>query len=202
MRVLLLRIGALGAVVVLGWIAFANAQRGSSATVGDAARRRFERGSAGPPNSQWLRRRTMRIHCAPRPRHRRLAGDAARDTTAGTADAARDAASSRAGHAAGGGRSVCRAESGQRGVQAQRPRQALAANSIPDASVVGLASLATDAAATSRYQQVATPVSAEQPRRARRCFPAVPAGRAIAAMQACPIEPPAARPRDTGAVGG
>ncbi len=44
MRVLLLRIGALGTVVVLGWIAIANAQRGSSDGGG---RRRFERRCRG-----------------------------------------------------------------------------------------------------------------------------------------------------------
>ncbi len=43
------------------------------------------------------------------------------------------------------------------------PATAPPANSIPDASVVGLATPPPTAPATSRYRQVATPVSAEQP---------------------------------------
>ena len=115
MRVLLLRIGALGAMVVLGWIAIANAQRGQRHDG-----RRFERHCRGvlPSVGDFAARRFE--SSASR-------DSATDDTTGGTVAAARaacDAAGSRAGRAANCGPSVCRSESGQRGIKPARRRTA------------------------------------------------------------------------------
>jgi uncharacterized repeat protein (TIGR01451 family) len=133
-------------VVVLGWITFANAQRGDDAPAGSLNAASSQVSVTSPPdNTNPLRPAT------PPP-----AQAAPPVTPSSTPPAAEPVAR----------RAVADPFAAQnRGNAASNtaPATALPVSSIPDASVVGLAASPAGAAATSRYRQVATPVSAEQP---------------------------------------
>jgi uncharacterized repeat protein (TIGR01451 family) len=154
MRVLLLRIGALGAVVVLGWIAIANAQRGSSDAAADgsnAVAAGSSQLSVSSPSGD-----TNPLRPSPSP----TTPPSAQPTPPAMPPSTPPAAESVPRRTAA---NPFAAQNRGNTAATVTPATALPTSSIPDASVVGLAAPPASAAATSRYRQVATPVSAEQP---------------------------------------
>ena len=156
MRVLLLRIGALGAMIVLGWIAIANAQ--AAATLPPRILRNCRR-TPIPCVPQLRHRHPRRLPYVPRlrrryhPRRRRQRQPRFRWRRRRQSSRPR------------GGRCPIRfllRIAAMRRPTSGAPPVTLPSNSIPDASVVGLAAPPAGAA-TSRYREVATPASAEQP---------------------------------------
>ena len=152
MRVLLLRIGALGAVVVLGWIAIANAQRGSNGLAAGESAGDSTVCSDGPSRPSATPPTARRIRCVLRRQ------PSARSIPPTTEPAARQPAADPFGLQArrGGGSPV---------PPASPPP---ARDSIPDASAVGLPAPQRNAAEPSRYPQLAASASAEQPSAVRR----------------------------------
>lgn len=157
MRVLLLRIGALGTVAVLGWIAIANAQRGSN----DQAAEDSDGGGSlsiaeaparpvlAPPSGDVNPLRRSAAATTPRP----YSSSAATSRTPAAAPASRPPASDPFGLVARRGGSTI----------ANTVPPPATGDAIPDASAIGLSRSARSAAAPSRYTQGVTPASSEQP---------------------------------------